>query len=131
MAWDGLELGGEEFGHCSLDAVNGITAVGGQFVASGNEPIAVEGWIAGPGPVDPGTFSLAFKGPAIVKADIRTGVLREDVSAALANVALARTGFKGTFPPSTLPPGDYEIQLRVPGEGMEQTCSQRYAIRIK
>lgn len=131
IAWDGLEAGGEALDHCSLDAINGVTAVGGQFVISGNEPITVEGWIAGPGPVDPGTFSLNFKGPATVKADIRTGVLREDVSAALADEALARTGFKGTFPASTLPPGDYDIQLRVAVQGTEQACSQRYALRIK
>jgi hypothetical protein len=129
-SWNGVEPTGEGFDHCSIDAINGITAADGEFVVAAADPLTLEGWIAAPGPVDPGALVIYFKGPDNFQGDSRTGMSRDDVAAALQSPALGKAGFKASIAPSSLPAGDYTLFLSVTSEGAQQFCSHRYKLRV-
>jgi hypothetical protein len=129
-SWNGVEPAGEGFGHCSIDAINGITAADGEFVVTAAEPLTLEGWIAGPGPVDPGGLVINIKGPANFQGDATTGVARDDVAAALKDPALGKAGFKASIAPSSLPVGDYTLFLSVKNGTAQERCAHLYKLRV-
>jgi hypothetical protein len=129
-AWDGVEPVEPGFEHCSLDKIDGVTGAAGEFVAAASEPLLLEGWIAAPGLVDPGTLTVYFKGAAQLKGELRTGEPRDDVAVALQQTGLAHAGFKSAVPAGALATGDYTIVLSVQAQGATHACAHHYRVRL-